>query len=66
MFYIGLPYVWFILISSLNPFEPTVAGFCGYLAGKLSYMKTCQEKFKKLENSPMGEILRQRTGMPPQ
>ncbi|CAG5941308.1 OCIA domain-containing protein 1 [Menidia menidia] len=42
------------------------AGFCGYLAGKLSYMKTCQEKFKRLENSPLGEILRQRAGMPPQ
>ncbi|XP_061592965.1 OCIA domain-containing protein 1-like [Cololabis saira] len=41
------------------------AGFCGYLAGKLSYMKTCQEKFKRLENSPLGEILRQRTGAPP-
>ncbi|KAM4751455.1 OCIA domain-containing protein 1 isoform 1-T1 [Anableps anableps] len=40
------------------------AGFCGYMAGKLSYMKTCQEKFKKLENSPLGEILRQRAGMP--
>lgn len=42
------------------------AGFCGYLAGKFSYMKTCQEKFKRLENSPLGEILRQRTGAPPQ
>lgn len=42
------------------------AGFCGYLAGKLSYMKTCQEKFKRLENSPLGEILRQRTGPPAQ
>lgn len=40
------------------------AGFCGYMAGKLSYMKTCQEKFKKLDNSPLGEILRQRAGMP--
>uniref|UniRef100_A0A1A7YZJ4 OCIA domain-containing protein 1 n=1 Tax=Iconisemion striatum TaxID=60296 RepID=A0A1A7YZJ4_9TELE len=39
------------------------AGFCGYLAGKMSYMKTCQEKFKRLENSPLGEILRQRAGM---
>ncbi|KAG8453655.1 hypothetical protein GDO86_000332 [Hymenochirus boettgeri] len=36
-----------------------VAGFCGYLAGKLSYMKTCQEKFKRLENSPLGEAIRQ-------
>lgn len=42
------------------------AGFCGYLAGKVSYMKTCQEKFKRLENSPLGEALRQRTGLPPQ
>nr|XP_046268091.1 OCIA domain-containing protein 1-like [Scatophagus argus] len=42
------------------------AGFCGYLAGKLSYMKTCQEKFKRLENSPLGEALRQRTGLPQQ
>uniref|UniRef100_A0A3Q3W8L7 OCIA domain-containing protein 1 n=1 Tax=Mola mola TaxID=94237 RepID=A0A3Q3W8L7_MOLML len=38
------------------------AGFCGYLLGKMSYMKTCQEKFKRLENSPLGEALRQRTG----
>ncbi|XP_044536318.1 OCIA domain-containing protein 1 [Gracilinanus agilis] len=30
----------------------------GYLAGKLSYVKTCQEKFKRLENSPLGEALR--------
>ncbi|XP_042341598.1 OCIA domain-containing protein 1-like [Plectropomus leopardus] len=42
------------------------AGFCGYLAGKMSYMKICQEKFKRLENSPLGEALRQRTGLPPQ
>ncbi|XP_042169877.1 OCIA domain-containing protein 1 [Oncorhynchus tshawytscha] len=37
------------------------AGLCGYLAGKMSYMKHCQEKFKKLEHSPLGEALRQRT-----
>ncbi|XP_016278750.1 OCIA domain-containing protein 1 isoform X2 [Monodelphis domestica] len=30
----------------------------GYLAGKISYVKTCQEKFKRLENSPLGEALR--------
>ncbi|TKS68095.1 OCIA domain-containing protein 1 [Collichthys lucidus] len=42
------------------------AGFCGYLAGKMSYMRTCQEKFKRLENSPLGEALRQRTGLPQQ
>ncbi|XP_029443802.1 OCIA domain-containing protein 1 isoform X2 [Rhinatrema bivittatum] len=35
------------------------AGICGYMAGKISYMKTCQEKFKRLENSPLGEVLRQ-------
>lgn len=42
------------------------AGFCGYLAGKISYMKTCQERFKLLENSPLGDALRQRSGLPQQ
>ncbi|XP_039530726.1 OCIA domain-containing protein 1-like isoform X2 [Pimephales promelas] len=36
------------------------AGVCGYLGGKISYMKTCQEKFMSLENSPLGEALRQK------
>jgi len=40
------------------------AGLCGYLAGKMSYMKVCQEKFKRLENSPLGEALRQRSALP--
>uniref|UniRef100_UPI00398E6C85 OCIA domain-containing protein 1 isoform X2 n=1 Tax=Pristiophorus japonicus TaxID=55135 RepID=UPI00398E6C85 len=35
------------------------AAGCGYLVGKISYMKTCQEKFMKLENSPLGDALRQ-------
>ncbi|XP_072352836.1 OCIA domain-containing protein 1 isoform X2 [Scyliorhinus torazame] len=35
------------------------AGACGYLIGKISYMKTCQEKFMRLENSPLGDALRQ-------
>ncbi|XP_077575982.1 OCIA domain-containing protein 1 [Stigmatopora nigra] len=39
------------------------AGFCGYIGGKMSYMKTCQEKFKRLDNSPLGQGLRQRTGL---
>ncbi|XP_069385954.1 OCIA domain-containing protein 1 [Paralichthys olivaceus] len=42
------------------------AGFCGYLGGKMSYMRTCQEKFKRLENSPLGEALRSKTGLPQQ
>ncbi|XP_053109357.1 OCIA domain-containing protein 1 isoform X2 [Hemicordylus capensis] len=37
------------------------AGIFGYLGGKISYMKTCQEKFKRLDNSPLGEALRQRS-----
>ncbi|KAF4071701.1 hypothetical protein AMELA_G00276340 [Ameiurus melas] len=36
------------------------AGMCGYFAGKLSYMKTCRQKFYHLENSPIAEALRQR------
>uniref|UniRef100_A0A8C6SA80 OCIA domain-containing protein 1 n=1 Tax=Neogobius melanostomus TaxID=47308 RepID=A0A8C6SA80_9GOBI len=42
------------------------AGFCGYLAGKMSYMKTCKEKFKRLENSPLGDAIRQRSRLPQQ
>ncbi|TSN95681.1 OCIA domain-containing protein 1 [Bagarius yarrelli] len=42
------------------------AGMCGYFAGKLSYMKTCQKKFYNLENSPIGEALRQRQRHPQQ
>lgn len=42
------------------------AGFCGYLAGKMSYMKTCAEKFKSLENSRFGDTVRQKAGLPPQ
>lgn len=32
----------------------------GYITGKMSYMRVCEEKFRKLENSPLGEALRQR------
>ncbi|NP_001184020.1 OCIA domain-containing protein 1 [Xenopus laevis] len=51
----------FLTTSSRFGSLPKVAfaGICGYLAGKVSYMKTCQEKFKRLENSPLGEALRQ-------
>lgn len=42
------------------------AGLFGYIAGKLSYMKICQDKFKRLVNSPLGEALRHRAaGLPP-
>jgi len=40
------------------------AAICGYMAGKLSYMNVCQEKFKRLENSPLGEALRKRSALP--
>ncbi|XP_015268359.1 PREDICTED: OCIA domain-containing protein 1 isoform X3 [Gekko japonicus] len=42
------------------------AGLCGYLGGKLSYMRVCQEKFKQLENSPLGEALRLRRPVSPE
>lgn len=32
---------------------------CGYLAGKISYLPICSEKFKKLKDSPIGDVLRQ-------
>ncbi|XP_068797072.1 OCIA domain-containing protein 1-like [Struthio camelus] len=36
-----------------------IAGTCGYLAGKISYLPICSEKFKKLKDSPIGDVLRQ-------
>ncbi|XP_033642789.1 OCIA domain-containing protein 1-like [Asterias rubens] len=36
----------------------------GYMAGKISYVNTCKEKFLRLENSPIGEMLRKGGGMP--
>lgn len=35
------------------------AGMFGYITGKMSYMSVCEEKFMKLENSPLGDGLRQ-------
>uniref|UniRef100_K7GD62 OCIA domain-containing protein 1 n=1 Tax=Pelodiscus sinensis TaxID=13735 RepID=K7GD62_PELSI len=46
--------------GSLPKVACKVAGICGYIAGKISYLSICQEKFKKLENSPIGESIRQR------
>nr|XP_057921427.1 OCIA domain-containing protein 1-like [Doryrhamphus excisus] len=42
------------------------AGFCGYMAGRISYIKTCHEKFKNLENSPLADALRRKPGLLPQ
>ncbi|XP_010222418.1 PREDICTED: OCIA domain-containing protein 1 [Tinamus guttatus] len=35
------------------------AGTCGYMAGKISYLPICSEKFKRLKDSPIGDVLRQ-------
>ncbi|XP_044273989.1 OCIA domain-containing protein 1 isoform X5 [Varanus komodoensis] len=40
------------------------AGFIGYIGGKFSYVSKCQEKFKQLENSPLGEMLRKGRTVP--
>ncbi|XP_073439613.1 OCIA domain-containing protein 1 [Dendrobates tinctorius] len=46
--------------TRFGPFPKVAfAGFLGYIAGKVSYIKQCREKFLKLENSPMAEIIRQ-------
>ncbi|XP_078254865.1 OCIA domain-containing protein 1 [Rhinoraja longicauda] len=51
------------ILSTSNRFgsipKVAFAGVCGYLVGKISYMRTCQEKFMRLENSPLGDALRQ-------
>ncbi|XP_022107060.1 OCIA domain-containing protein 1-like [Acanthaster planci] len=45
---------------------PKVGFACltGYMAGKISYVNTCKQKFLKLENSPIGEMLRKGGSMP--
>uniref|UniRef100_A0A8D0HPT3 OCIA domain-containing protein 1 n=1 Tax=Sphenodon punctatus TaxID=8508 RepID=A0A8D0HPT3_SPHPU len=37
------------------------AGFIGFAFGKVSYIPVCMEKLKKLENSPIGELLQQKS-----
>ncbi|KAM4053828.1 OCIA domain-containing protein 1 [Anomaloglossus baeobatrachus] len=46
--------------TRFGPFPKVAfAGVLGYIAGKVSYIKQCREKFLKLENSPMAELIRQ-------
>ncbi|XP_071980617.1 OCIA domain-containing protein 1 [Engystomops pustulosus] len=42
------------------------AGAFGYIAGKISYIKECRAKFLRLENSPMGDMIRQGSRPQPQ
>ncbi|CAJ1052116.1 OCIA domain-containing protein 1-like [Xyrichtys novacula] len=44
--------------------KATFVGFFGYMLGKVSYIKNCEEKFMRLDNSPLGEALRVRKGLP--
>ncbi|XP_053713036.1 OCIA domain-containing protein 1-like isoform X1 [Synchiropus splendidus] len=37
------------------------AGFLGFTAGRISYQKTYMERLSRLENSPLGEFLRQKS-----
>ncbi|XP_010870491.1 OCIA domain-containing protein 1 isoform X2 [Esox lucius] len=37
-----------------------ICGLFGYFGGQISYTKICEEKFKMLENSPLGDAIRQR------
>ncbi|XP_037506847.1 OCIA domain-containing protein 1 isoform X2 [Rhipicephalus sanguineus] len=39
------------------------AGFVGWLVGKISYRRQCEEKLMKLPNSPIGEALRRKYGI---
>ncbi|XP_038046314.1 OCIA domain-containing protein 1-like [Patiria miniata] len=36
----------------------------GYMAGKISYVSSCKQKFLKLENSPISEMLRKGGSLP--
>ncbi|XP_078684475.1 OCIA domain-containing protein 1-like [Branchiostoma floridae x Branchiostoma belcheri] len=42
-----------------------LAAIAGWVLGKWSYMKTCENKFLLLENSNIGDLIRKRRGMVP-
>ncbi|XP_055333032.1 OCIA domain-containing protein 1-like [Paramacrobiotus metropolitanus] len=50
-------------------FKVFASGFTGYLLGKLSYYKECEDKFLSLPNSRVADAIRRRrqgkTGLPP-
>uniref|UniRef100_A0A671LQC7 OCIA domain-containing protein 1 n=1 Tax=Sinocyclocheilus anshuiensis TaxID=1608454 RepID=A0A671LQC7_9TELE len=56
-FFLRSLFIFFVLF--LPKITLQVAGMFGYITGKMSYMRVCKEKFRKLENSPLGEALRQ-------
>lgn len=46
-----------------GPWPKVIAlGFFGYIAGRVSYMKKCQEKLMALPNSRFAEMVRRRKG----
>ncbi|XP_055320092.1 OCIA domain-containing protein 1 [Sitodiplosis mosellana] len=46
-----------------GPWPKVIAlGFFGYIAGRISYMKKCQEKMMAIPNSRFAEMLRRRKG----
>uniref|UniRef100_A0A8C8SIT9 OCIA domain-containing protein 1 n=1 Tax=Pelusios castaneus TaxID=367368 RepID=A0A8C8SIT9_9SAUR len=49
----------FLTSSSTRNSFPKIgfAGVIGFVAGRISYMSACNEKFRKLENSPIGRSL---------
>ncbi|XP_056413836.1 OCIA domain-containing protein 1 [Hyla sarda] len=53
--------------SRFGPFPKLAfAAAFGYIAGKVTYIKQCREKFLKLHNSPMAEMIRQGPRRQPQ
>ncbi|KAM5194730.1 OCIA domain-containing protein 1 [Mantella aurantiaca] len=51
------------ILTASGPFGPfpkiAFAGFMGFMFGKIAYANRCREKFMKLENSTLGEHIRQ-------
>eukprot|EP00058_Branchiostoma_floridae_P023733 XP_002609223.1 hypothetical protein BRAFLDRAFT_90676 [Branchiostoma floridae] len=48
-----------------NRLLAAVAAIAGWVLGKWSYMRTCENKFLLLENSHIGDLIRKRRGMVP-
>lgn len=50
----------YLCVASLIP---SGAAFVGWLVGKVSYRRQCEEKLMKLPNSTIGEALRRKRGI---
>lgn len=58
----SLPVIFFPLKMNHILFNFTGAAFLGWIIGKFSYARKCEDKFVNLENSTIGKAIRRKRG----